>query len=58
MYLSNYETFCSTARFWTDCYAIPRNEESNHRNSFFMSIYMHTYTFMNIYIYIYIYSFM
>lgn len=24
MYQSNYEQFCSTARFWTECYAFPK----------------------------------
>ena len=27
MYLTNYEMFSSTARFWTDCYATARGEE-------------------------------
>ena len=26
MYLTNYDTFVSTARFWTDCYATIRED--------------------------------
>jgi ubiquitin-conjugating enzyme (huntingtin interacting protein 2) len=28
MFQSNYEQFCSTARFWTECYALPKDAAS------------------------------
>ena len=31
MYLSNKQQFLSTARFWTDCYAVPRAKEDSVR---------------------------
>ena len=47
MYLSNYEQFQSTAKFWTDCYAKPKEEGAQGEGedpAGKMCSHVHTYT--------------
>ncbi len=68
MYLSNFEQFQSTAKFWTDCYARPKEvgaqegQEDPAGNRSIASydieeIFEHMYIYIYIYIYTWILSF-
>ena len=57
MYLSNYEQFQSTAKFWTDCYAKPKEEGAQGEGEdpageMYSQIHTcaHVYLFKNIYV--------